>query len=105
MKNSELNEKTQNLFANRSDYDYRIDGNVLAIEDLGGYKSVTNDIENVIKDITDIEKINVSKFLIMYKDSMGIWDGIKVDHAARIEFFSINERIYSQAKGKLKHIS
>lgn len=43
--------ETENLFNSRSGYDYQVDGSVLAIEDLAGAKSVTNDIEKVLQDI------------------------------------------------------
>lgn len=103
-KMEDMNEKTGNLFSNRSDYDYWFDGNVLAIEDLGGYKSVTNDIENVIHDITRNEVMDIMEFRIMYKDSMGIWDGIslQISHGSlKVNFFSLNERLYQKAKEKL----
>lgn len=49
---------------------------VIVIEDQDlGSMSVTNDIENVILDIANIENINPTQYMIVYKDSDGIWDG------------------------------
>lgn len=103
VKTNQFEDKTGNLFAFRSDYDYRIDDNILAIEDLNGFKSVTNDIENILNDIIKAEQLNIWNFKIMYKDSMGIWDGIKITsvNSFTITFFSINERLYHLAKAKL----
>ena len=81
----------------RSEYEYGIDGNILYITDLNGMKSVTNDIENVLADITP--EVYQGK-LIMYKDSQGIWDGIRYENN-HIEFFSINETNFQNAKIKL----
>jgi hypothetical protein len=41
-------------------------------------RSVTNDIENVIEDIRDLEGIRkkIMDYKIIYKDSEGIWDGV-----------------------------
>jgi len=55
-------------------YRNRID--CIVIEDLNlGSVSVTNDIENVINDISAIEKVNAQQYLVVYKDSTGLWDG------------------------------
>jgi len=64
----------------RADYIHKIkDFNgtpVLTISDLNlGNVSVTNDIENVVKDIEVMEKINADEFVVVYKDSDDIWDG------------------------------
>lgn len=64
----------------RADYTYNLaekaGRNVIVIEDLAlGSKSVTNDIENILHDIALIEKIDPSGYLVVYKDSNGIWDG------------------------------
>lgn len=96
----QMKEKHEKPLASRSDYDYQVDGLVLAIEDLGGAKSVTNDIENVLQDIR-MELGDLSQFYIMYKDSMSTWDGIELSAPNVISFFSINEKEYNAAKTKL----
>ena len=48
----------------------------IVIEDLNmGSISVTNDIENVINEISAIEKVKAEQYMIVYKDSTGQWDG------------------------------
>lgn len=49
---------------------------ILLIRDQdSGNVSVTNDIENVVADIAAHEGINLYEHLIIYRDSMGMWDG------------------------------
>lgn len=89
-------ERTGNLFSNRSDYSFGIDGPVLWIVDNNGPKSVTNDMENVL---AELAKTNVlTNYRIMYKDSMGIWDGVKPNP---VTFFPITETEYRKAKEKI----
>ena len=65
----------------RADYDYQLTKynnkiDVLAIEDLNlGNVSVTNDIENVVADISRLEKLKAEDYMIVFKDSTGHWDG------------------------------
>lgn len=46
-------------------------------------KSVTNDMDNVLKEIADKvydidHSLSIMNFLVMYCDSLGVWDGITV---------------------------
>ncbi len=98
--------KTQNRAAYEYDLDIcGLDGTILWIKDLGAAKSVTNDIENILEDIAGEHNsnLNLAKLKIMYQDSMGTWDGIKItmQHPFRVEFFSINEKKYNKAKEKI----
>ncbi len=102
LKNEEMNQG--NLFSSRANYDWRIDDDIIAIVDKGGGKTVTNDIDNILKDIST-EIPNLDKFQIIYQDSFGIWDGVIVKGARCIQFFSINETEYQKAKEKLNHNS
>lgn len=100
-----------NLFASRAEYSYDVEGSILWIEDKGGMKSVTNDIENILVDISMIQ--DISKKKIMYKDSDGIWDGItatittkkvggkNVISIRKLDFFPITEKNFGKAKEKL----
>ncbi len=106
-KNGMLNEKTENMFAARSEYDWGVENNIVWIADAGGDKSVTNDIENVIKDIIAEEgKGFFTDKEVMYKDSQGIWDGIDFTlnegRVTNVRFFSINETDFFQAIKVLK---
>lgn len=71
-----LKNKRHNMDYNKSDYRYEILGNVIAIVDLNlGRKSVTNNIENVLDEISTKEHLIVPNYIIIYKDSEGRWDG------------------------------
>lgn len=75
---------------------------ILVIEDLNlGNMSVTNDIENVVKDIQQLEHINPSERLIVYSDSEGCWDGW--DHDKQ-EFVSLSEDSWYNAATKFIQI-
>lgn len=105
-KEAEHGEKTINMFANRADYDWGIRGEVLYITDKGGLKSVTNDIENVLGDISEFMEFgDMKKMKIMYRDSAGIWDGIRpVFNGTRVQnvsFFPLTERDFNKAFEKL----
>jgi hypothetical protein len=91
------------MFASRAQFNFDIDGDILAIEDLGGMKSVTNDIENILSDIAKYSLVNLSEYRIIYKDSQGVWDGITLKNG-RVSFFPINETDYKKAKEKLLKI-
>ncbi|WP_445453130.1 hypothetical protein [Flavobacterium sp. 25HG05S-40] len=62
----------------KSDYIYKIHqvDKVIEIEDLNlGKMSVTNNIENVVDEIAKKEEINRDDFKVIYRDSVGNWDG------------------------------
>lgn len=103
--------KMDNLFAPRSEFEYGLEDGILWIRDLGGIKSVTNDMENVLADIVTDLNSHIHDYHIMYLDSMKIWDGIRITRIEAspvkkfkrlgFEFFSINEKDFEKAKQKL----
>jgi len=101
----EMNEKTKNIFASRALFEYGITGDILWITDEKGFKSVTNDMENVLRDIAEVigfEQLCHKK--IMYRDSMGIWDGVRFSgesSISSISFFPLTEKDAFKAKEKL----
>jgi hypothetical protein len=75
----------------RSVYSRAVHGNVIAIVDHDGARSVTDDADNVIADLA--AEFDPSKYLVIFKDTRGIWDQILVDRTGRFAgFSSINER-------------
>lgn len=64
-----------------------------------GNMSVTNDIENVVADIAQVEAIDPKEHLIIYRDSEKQWDGWD---ACTEDFFHIGEwrliDIFKEAK-------
>jgi hypothetical protein len=68
---------------------------VISVIDLNlGNMSVTNDIENVVRDIEVMEKVDAKKYLIVYQDSEGVWDGWDPKSG---EFVALTAPNFSQA--------
>ena len=67
-----------------------------------GSKSVTNDIENVLEEIR-AELGNLAGFAIIYRDSMGRWDGVQLKNESA-HFYSLNESDKQQAQAWLLHL-
>jgi|SRR5215831_18626694 len=76
-------------------------GNVIAIIDHDGGRSVTNDAQNVIDDLTR-QDFDLSKYRVIYRDTRGIWDQLLVDRTGHFAGFSnANERDLSAALARL----
>lgn len=65
---------------------YEFIDDVLTIIDHKGARSVTNDIENILRVIHMNEAIDLSKRKIIYRDTFSIWDAV----------FCINNGTYSR---------
>jgi len=87
----------------RSNYTYNTLNDVLYIidENLGGM-SVTNNMEDVLEAIRE-DGIDLQNYKIMYKDSEGIWDGVRITKYDPIEiiFFSIGTTDFHEAYDKI----
>lgn len=95
--------KMKNL---KSDYTYIFKDvenlKCLAIKDLNlGGTSVTNNIENIIKKISKIEKKDFSHFLVVYRDSDETWDGFNQKDSS---FILLQEKDTGAAVAKLQKI-
>lgn len=119
----EFNLKEGNMFGNRAKYYWWITNSVLCIKDIGkNCRSVTNDIENVLKEIAN--EMGSKRFMGMiayiYQDSEGVWDEVRFDtevsfdfadkeaeaseeniHINRLTFHSIGEKDVHEALKKL----
>jgi hypothetical protein len=85
----------------RSVYSRTLHGNVIAITDHDQGRSVTNDAENVIADLV-AQGFDLSRYLVIYRDTRGIWDQLLVDRTGHFAgFSSINERDLSAALAKV----
>jgi len=75
-----------------SDYTYSVEGETILIIDknIGG-RSVTNNISNVLKDISYKEGIDPKIYNIAYKDSMGNWDGVLLSNNGMASFYPIRK--------------
>lgn len=121
-------EKSINMFNNRAQYTWGIDGNILWLKDQSGDgRSLTNDLENCLVEIQAETEQPINAYSIIYKDSEGIWDGItitKFDMEAvlrdalwlesgqapgyfaqglDIDFYSIGEKNYDAAKSHVQN--
>lgn len=79
---------------------YQVD-KIIEIQDLNlGKMSVTNNIENVIDEIAKEEGINKSEFKVIYRDSVGNWDGF---NTKTNQFISLDTDIKIVALNKIKY--
>lgn len=83
------------LFASRAAYDYKIRNGVLMLYDLNGGRSLTSDMELVLKEIEETEG-DLSYHKIMYKDCFGEWDGV-VYRNGRVRLFHLGGTDQQQA--------
>jgi hypothetical protein len=85
----------------RADFTYSIMPNTISITDTNlGKLSVTNDIEAILRRIEYLYQGSVAAFKIMYRDSDGIWDGIRRDRQSA-SFFALRETDEQKAHEKL----
>ncbi|HEX6440966.1 MAG TPA: hypothetical protein VF007_02190 [Stellaceae bacterium] len=85
----------------RAVYSRTVHGNVIAIIDHDQGRSVTNDADNVIADLA-AQGFDLSRYLVIYRDTRGIWDQLLVDRTGHFAGFrSINERDLAAALAKV----
>lgn len=89
-----------NLFSNRSLYDFKFDDDIVCIEDLNGMKSVTNDMDNILEDLNK-QIPGLERKKVIYKDSFGVWDEVRFKisscHIHSITFHPIGEKEVNKA--------
>ena len=84
-----------------ADFTYSFSDNVISIVDLDiGNRSVTNDISYVFRRVEQFHQGPINSYRIMYRDSCGVWDGIRWDGETAF-FVSLNETDYRAARTKL----
>jgi len=87
----------------KSDYTYKIDGTVLFIEDRDlGRMSVTNNIENVLEEISKELGTSIQNYQVIYRDSDGNIDGVITQGGKFDKFYHIGETDFYAAKLKIK---
>jgi hypothetical protein len=86
----------------QADFTYKITPNTIMIVDTGkGSRSVTNDIEAVLRKIEYWHQGSIAGFKVMYKDENGLWDGIRWD-GQHPSFFALGETDEKRAREKLR---
>ena len=88
----------------KSNYTYSIDGRTIYIIDnqCDGYLSVTNNIENVLEEISKELNTSISNYEVIYKDTDGRIDGVHTKDGEFYDFYHIGETDYHAAKLKIK---
>jgi hypothetical protein len=89
--------------APRATFSYRSYGDVIAVIDHDEGRSVTNDAEAVIEQLA--QKFDLSKYRVIYRDTRGVWDELRVRDARFDGFGSINETGLDAALAKVKAAS
>lgn len=85
----------------QADFTYKITPNTISITDSRiGKRSVTEDIEAVLRKIEYWHQGSIASFKIMYRDEHGVWDGIRWD-GRTASFFAIRETDEEKARQKL----
>jgi hypothetical protein len=76
-----LPRKLQRLNGDTLDYDFALDytNKVLILTDrcTAGVPSLTNAMDGVLRMIEEEKQVDPRKWLIMYRDSHGVWDGVQ----------------------------
>lgn len=67
---------------------------IIIVDSNSGCLTVTNDIDNIIREIAVYNHINASAYMIVYKDSDSIWNGYDFVNS---KFISLNETCSSKA--------
>lgn len=87
----------------RSMYEVKVIEGVICITDLGGMKSVTNDIEAIIGDLARAGlSLNAP---IVYRDSDGNWDGVLVENGAFKGFRILADQFRQEAMAAIKQFT
>ena len=63
----------------------------LIIYDQGGKVSVTNDIENVLSEISSLAEIDLKGFMIIYRDEEEVFDGYCLENQDFVIFNELTE--------------
>jgi hypothetical protein len=85
----------------QADFTYSITPNTISITDTGkGSRSVTNDIEAILRKIEYWHQGSIAGFKIMYWGENGVWDGVRWD-GQHPSFFALRETDEGKARDKL----
>lgn len=86
------------------EYDVTSD-HILVITDQGAPKSLTNDMENVLADIAQVENwASLAGYRVVYADSEGEWAGVQLNEQGRFAgFYGLGRRV-TDARGALARV-
>ena len=87
--------------ATRADFSYKITPNTISITDTTlGKRSVTKDIDAVLRKIEHWHQGSIAAFKIMYRDGQGGWNGVRWS-GQRASVFALCETDEKKAMAKL----
>ncbi|MBG8555101.1 hypothetical protein [Hymenobacter guriensis] len=79
------------------------DDNILQIIDQDQGKTVTNDIDYVLSEISREENRPLAGCTVIYRDSMGFWDGVALTASGQFSnFYSVRETDVEKALQKVR---
>jgi hypothetical protein len=87
----------------RADFTYSITPTISIIDTSKGRRSVTNDIEAVLRKIEYWHQGSIAGFKIMYRDEHGAWHGVRWD-GKTAAFFALGEMDEKKAREKLRSV-
>jgi hypothetical protein len=85
----------------RPSYTHSIHGRILAIEDLGVGRSVTNDAQRVIQDLAS-QGLDLAHFRVIYRDTTGRWDELLVDKGVFAGFAHVGATSLAEAIARIR---
>jgi hypothetical protein len=95
-----LNFKPVQKPTTQADFTYSITPTTISITDTGkGRRSVTNDIEAVLRKIEYWHQGSIAGFKIIYRDQNGVWDGVRWS-GQHSSFLALGERDEGKAMEK-----
>lgn len=88
---------------NKSNYNFFFQNGILVLQDLGGKNamSLTNNMENVLKDLQRLLSIDLTKRTIIYRDSEQQYDGVKWNGIS-VDFYPLRTGKLEKALQKVK---
>jgi hypothetical protein len=96
-----FNTKLSEQVRTRADFTYKITPTTISIVDTGlGSRSVTVDIEAILREIEHWHQGSVTTFKIMCRDGKGFWHGVRWD-GKTASYFALQEIDKRQACKKL----
>ena len=96
------------MFYPRSKYKWgTFEPNGLWLEDLNQGKSLTNDMAEVLQELHEDEGLPIWEMVIIYRDSMGIWDGVQLFEPGSIkhQFYPIGLANPHEARTEARNLN
>lgn len=80
--------------------DYKIDGNIIILQELKPRKPINYGLLQVVSNIAEVEKLKLSEIYILFNNKPGIWNKLEIDRS-NPKLIPTNEKDYLSAKSKI----